>query len=161
MRKKLLVLFLIFIFSSTLTFADDFDDLEIIDVNAEITASTNTSAEHNIKLPDINSRAYVVIDRNSNIVLCDKNENQVRKMASTTKIMTATIIIENCNLNEMVEISKKAANTGGSRLGLKTGDKISVNDLLYGLMLCSGNDAAVALAEHTGRKYRRFCRFNE
>ena len=68
-------------------------------------------------------------------------------MASTTKIMTATIIIENCNLEETVEVSKKAANTGGSRLGLKTGDKITIKDLLYGLMLRSGNDAAVALAE--------------
>ena len=68
-------------------------------------------------------------------------------MASTTKIMTATVIIENCNLNDTIEVSKKAAGTGGSRLGLKTGDKITIHDLLYGLMLCSGNDAAVALAE--------------
>ena len=68
-------------------------------------------------------------------------------MASTTKIMTATIIIENCNLEETVEVSKEAANTGGYRHGLKTGDKISIKDLLYGLMLRSGNDAAVALAE--------------
>ena len=64
-------------------------------------------------------------------------------MASTTKIMTATIIIENCNLDETIEISKKAAGTGGSRLGLKTGDKITIRDLLYGLMMRSGNDAAV------------------
>ena len=69
-------------------------------------------------------------------------------MASTTKIMTATIIIENCNLNDTIEISKKAAGTGGSRLGLKSGDKITVKDLLYGLMMRSGNDAAVALAEY-------------
>lgn len=55
--------------------------------------------------------------------------------------------MKNCNLEETVEVSKKAANTGGSRLGLKTGDKISIKDLLYGLMLRSGNDAAVALAE--------------
>jgi D-alanyl-D-alanine carboxypeptidase (penicillin-binding protein 5/6) len=56
-------------------------------------------------------------------------------------------VLENYSLNETVEVSKKAASTGGSRLGLKTGDKITVNDLLYGLMLCSGNDAAVCLAE--------------
>ena len=49
-----------------------------------------------------------------------------------------------------IEVSKKAAGTGGSRLGLKTGDKITIKDLLYGLMLCSGNDAAVALAEYAG-----------
>ena len=64
-------------------------------------------------------------------------------MASTTKIMTAIIVLENSNLNNIVEVSKKAANTGGSRLGLKTGDKITIRDLLYGLLLCSGNDNSV------------------
>ncbi len=59
-------------------------------------------------------------------------------MASTTKIMTATIVIENVkNLNETVTVSSKAAGTGGSSLGLHANDKITVNDLLYGLMLCS------------------------
>ena len=71
-------------------------------------------------------------------------------MASTTKIMTAMVVIQNTNLDNIVEVSKKAAGTGGSRLGLKTGDKISVKDLLYGLLLRSGNDAAVALAEYVG-----------
>ena len=69
-------------------------------------------------------------------------------MASTTKIMTAIIVIENAKLDTLVEVSKKAASTGGSRLGLKTGDKITIHDLLYGLMLCSGNDAAVCLAQN-------------
>ena len=58
-------------------------------------------------------------------------------MASTTKIMTAIIVLENGDLNKEVEVSAKAAGTGGSRLGLKKNDKITVNDLLYGLMLCS------------------------
>lgn len=71
-------------------------------------------------------------------------------MASTTKIMTAIVVLENSELNDVVTISKKAAGTGGSRLGLRTNDKITVHDLLYGLMLKSGNDAAVALAEHVG-----------
>lgn len=69
---------------------------------------------------------------------------------TTTKIMTATVIIENCDLSQTVTVSKKAASTGGSRLGLKTNDKITIKDLLYGLLLCSGNDAAVALAETAG-----------
>ncbi len=107
-------------------------------------------------IKNINSRAYVVLDRNSNTVLVGKNEMQKRKMASTTKIMTATIIIENCNLSDTVTISKKAANTGGSTLGLKTNDKITVRDLLYGLMLKSGNDAAVALAEYAGNDLAGF-----
>lgn len=77
-------------------------------------------------------------------------------MASTTKIMTATIVLENSNLSDEVTISKKAGGTGGSRLGLKKGDKISLNDLLYGLMLRSGNDAAVAIAEHVGGSVEEF-----
>ena len=71
-------------------------------------------------------------------------------MASTTKIMTCIVVLENANLNDEVSVSSKAAGTGGSRLGLKKDNKITINDLLYGLMLRSGNDAAVALAEHVG-----------
>lgn len=98
----------------------------------------------------VNSRAFVVLDRNTNLVLLGKNEYQRRKMASTTKIMTACIIIENCNLSDVIEVSRSAANIGGSRLGLRLGDKVSIKDLLYGLMLKSGNDCAVALAEYCG-----------
>ena len=58
---------------------------------------------------NINSRSYVVIDRNTNKILIGKNENEKRKMASTTKIMTGILIIENCNLNEKILVSKSAA----------------------------------------------------
>ena len=58
-------------------------------------------------------------------------------MASTTKIMTAIVVLENTSLSNVVTISKKAANTGGSRLKINEGDKITVNDLLYGLLLRS------------------------
>ena len=149
--KKIISIFMFFIFISMfvyVSFADDIDN-ETIDVSAELNSFTDTSTE-TIKEPDVNSRACVVIDRKTNNVLFGKNENSKKKMASTTKIMTATIIIEKCNLTDTIEISKKAAGTGGSRLGLKTGDKITVLDLLYGLMLRSGNDAAVALAEYAG-----------
>lgn len=151
---KILVLFFILSFGiSNFSFCDDIDD-EIVDVNAEISSYNKSIKE--IKIPEINSRSSVVIDRNTNTILYGKNENTRRKMASTTKIMTAIIIIENCNLDETIEISKKAAGTGGSRLGLKTGDKITIRDLLYGLMLRSGNDAAVALAEHTSGNVENF-----
>ena len=152
---KIFVFFALFSFGiSTISFCDDIDD-EIIDVNSDI-LSCSTTNQSEIKEPTINSRAYVVIDRKTNMVLYGKNENQKRKMASTTKIMTATIIIENCNLDETIEVSKKAAGTGGSRLGLKAGDKITIRDLLYGLMLRSGNDAAVALAEYVGGSIEGF-----
>ena len=143
---KVIFCFLIFIFSfNTLVFADDenFENLE--DIAPIINASSTIITE-----PTINSRAAIVYDRNSGHILFGKNENEKRKMASTTKIMTAVIVIENANLDDIVTISAKAAGTGGSRLGLHTNDKISVRNLLYGLLLCSGNDAAVALAEHVG-----------
>lgn len=144
---KLITIFSIFLFiMQPFSICDDIDN-DTIDINNEILTSS-TTPEKNIQIPDTNSKACIVLDRKTSIILYGKNEKQKRKMASTTKIMTATIIIENCNLDETVEISKKAAGTGGSRLGLKVGDRITVRDLLYGLMMRSGNDAAVALAEH-------------
>lgn len=106
--------------------------------------------------PNINSRRYVVFDRTSKQVLFGKNENVKGAMASTTKIMTAIVVLENANLDEEIQVSAKSAGTGGSRLGLKTGDKITINNLLYGLMLRSGNDAAVALAESVGGSVSEF-----
>lgn len=105
---------------------------------------------------ELNARSCVVLDRNSKKIIFGKNEYNKVKMASTTKIMTATIIIENCDLNQTITVSKKAASTGGSRLGLKIGDKITIRDLLYGLLLCSGNDAAIALAETAGGSVQEF-----
>lgn len=153
MKRKIFIFIYLFLFIiiqlTPKSVCDDIDNDEIIDVNSEIVSSSTTS-QSKITIPETNSRSCVVIDRNTNTILYGKNETTQRKMASTTKIMTATIIIENCNLDETIEISKKAAGTGGSRLGLKTGDKITIRDLLYGLMLRSGNDAAVALAEYAG-----------
>ena len=105
---------------------------------------------------NLNARSCVVLDRNSKKIIFGKNEYNRVKMASTTKIMTATVIIENCDLSQTVTVSKKAAGTGGSRLGLKTGDKITIRDLLYGLLLCSGNDAAISLAETAAGSVRNF-----
>lgn len=155
--KYLFILFVVLISSTFNTYA--FDEKEakeelnyFNEVHGEVMqASTDPSEE-----PITYSRAVVVYDRTSKTVLYGKNENDVRAMASTTKIMTATLLIENADLSQTVEVSKRAANTGGSRLGLKTGDKITLNDLLYGLMLCSGNDAAVQIAETVGGSVEGF-----
>lgn len=106
--------------------------------------------------PKINSRIALVYDRVSGRVLYEKNGYEKYKMASTTKIMTAIVVLENSNLTDVVTVDRKAARTGGSRLGLKTNDKITVQDLLYGLMLESGNDAAVALANHIAGSVEEF-----
>ena len=105
---------------------------------------------------DIESKIALIYDRASGMILYEKNGNKQTPMASTTKIMTAIVVLENTNLKDEVTIDAKAAGIGGSVLGLKKNDKITVNDLLYGLMLRSGNDAAVALANYVGRSVEGF-----
>lgn len=78
------------------------------------------------------------------------NEKEKLPMASTTKIVTAITAIENGNLNDMVTTSKRAASVEGSSIWLAEGEQQKLEDLLYGLMLSSGNDAAIAIAEHIG-----------
>ena len=112
-------------------FADDLE-AEEIDINEIIQTSVSVKDE-----PSINSKAAIVFDRNTKCILYSKNVNEKRAMASTTKIMTAIVALENYNLSETITVSKKAAVVGGSRLGLSAGDKISMNDLIYGLMLRS------------------------
>ena len=155
---KIILLFIIVIYSfSPIILADDNEDtIEDTSTIKEQIAETIETSSTETNLPNINSRAAVVIDRATNTILYGKKENEPRKMASTTKIMTCLLIVENCDLSETIEVSKKSAGTGGSRLGLKAGDKITINDLLYGLMLCSGNDTAVALAEFTGGSIEGF-----
>ncbi|MBK5652830.1 MAG: D-alanyl-D-alanine carboxypeptidase [Rhizobium sp.] len=99
---------------------------------------------------DISAKAAVVMDVNSNRVLLSKNSNIRLPMASTTKIMTALVAIESGNLNESVKVSHNAAFMDGSSIYLKEGESIKLEELLYGLMMHSGNDAAVAIAEHIG-----------
>ncbi len=150
MKKIFLILLTcFFIFTFKPVYCDDVDeDEENLDIAGEIqNIAMETSSNVDSNNLTLNSRSCVVLDRKTKQILYGKNEKNRVKMASTTKIMTATVVIENISLDKIVEVSKKAANTGGSRLGLKTGDKISVRDLLYGLLMRSGNDAAVALAE--------------
>ena len=152
---KFYIVFVLCIFLFTTTAYADIDSSEEIDFN-EIKQEIIETSSNATDIPNINSRAAIVIDRNSKAILYGKSETEQRKMASTTKIMTAIVVLENTNLSGIVTISKKAANTGGSVLGIKTGDKISVCDLLYGLLLVSGNDTAVALAEHVGGSIEGF-----
>lgn len=145
----LLIVFCILV-NQNISFGDD-ENVEEIEV-------VNNVNEKISEEPNINSRIAVVYDRNTGEVVWGKNEKRKSAMASTTKIMTAIIVCENTKLDDEVIISAKAAGTGGSRLGLKKNDKITVKDLLYGLMLRSGNDAAVALAEHVGGDIQGFAK---
>lgn len=100
--------------------------------------------------------AGVVIDQDSGRVLYSKNGDKLLPMASTTKIMTAIVAIEKGNLNDIVTISKRAAMVSGSTAGFKAGEKVTLEELLYGLMLRSGNDAAIAISEHIGGSVDKF-----
>lgn len=131
------------------------DELEENLEEKELSEVINVASK-SIKEPMINSRIGIIYDRKSGRIIWGKNENKKSAMASTTKIMTCIVVIENANLNAEVKVSAKAAGTGGSRLGLKKDDKITIKDLLYGLMLRSGNDAAVALAEYVGKDKEGF-----
>lgn len=103
--------------------------------------------ENKEKNPILNSRRYIIFDRLSKRALYGKDIDKETAMASTTKIMTAIIVLENCNnLKEEFTIPEKVSHVQGSTLGLKKDDKIIINDLLYGLLLRSGNDCAVALS---------------
>lgn len=102
--------------------------------------------------------AGVVIDQESGRVLYDKNGDKILPMASTTKIITAIVAIENSNLSDVVVVSKTAAAIGGSTVGLKPGEKITMEELLYGLMLRSGNDSAIAIAEYIGGSVEKFAK---
>lgn len=108
--------------------------------------------------PVISGHNAIVIDRNSNRILYEKKGFEKAYIASTTKIMTCIIAIENNDLKSIVKISKKAAQTGGSDVELKENDEIVLSELLYGLMLKSGNDAAVAIAEHTSGNIEEFAK---
>lgn len=158
--KKIIATTLIFvIFLYTLSYTNssyaNLEDNEEINLEEIKEEAVETSADVSEE-PKLDARIALVYDRSSGNVLYEKNGYKISKMASTTKIMTSIVILEKANLNDVVVVDKKAAGTGGSRLGLKTGDKITVNDLLYGLMLRSGNDAAVALAIHVGGSVEGF-----
>lgn len=113
-----------------------------------------TYADTEIKL---GSKNAILFDRTAKRVLYEKDAYKKVPNASTTKILTAIVVYENCDVNGVAEISQNAVNVTGSKVKFRKGDKITVNDLVKGMLLCSGNDAAIALAEHTSGSLERFC----
>lgn len=102
------------------------------------------------------SRGAVVIEQSSKRVLYDEGMNEKCYPASTTKVLTALCVLENLPLDKIITVPKEAEGVEGSSIYLKEGQKISVKDLLLGLMLRSGNDAAVTLAVATSGNIRNF-----
>lgn len=104
----------------------------------------------------VSARSAILIEQNSGRILYQKNAFEISKIASITKIMTAILAIESGKMDETVTVSDRAVRTEGSSIYLKPGEKIKLKDLVYGLMLRSGNDSAVAIAEHVGGSLEGF-----
>ncbi len=102
------------------------------------------------------AKAYCLIDADSNRILCSKDADSKLPMASTTKIMTCIVALENSSKNEIVKVSDYAASMPDVQLNMVSGDKFYLKDLLYSLMLESHNDTAVAIAEHIGGSVEGF-----
>lgn len=100
------------------------------------------------RLLDIESKSAIVIEASTGKVLYAKNANDRHYPASTTKMMTLIVALENGNLEDTVTVSAHAASTEGSSLELTAGEQLSLLNMLCGMMLISGNDATVAVAEH-------------
>lgn len=105
---------------------------------------------------ETSAASAILVDVNSGRVLYEQNADAKMLIASTTKIMTALVAIREGNLGDVVTVSREATLTEGSSMYLKEGEQLTLEALLYGLMLSSGNDAAVAIAGHVGGSQAEF-----
>ena len=106
--------------------------------------------------PQLTANSAVLVDLDSGQTLFALHPDDPLPPASTAKLMTALVVLQQGNLDDVVTVSAAAAGTTGSRMGLAAGETLTVRELLYGLLLPSGNDAAVALAEHVGGSEEAF-----
>ncbi len=154
-KKIVFLVILAYVFFCPLAFLDvHSDDINEGEPNTQVFLSS--SAVKIISPPRVDATAAIVMDMESGRVLYSKNADVRKAIASTTKIMTAIVAIENGNLNDTVIVSKRAAGTGGSSINLNTGEKLTLKELLYGLLMNSGNDASIAIAEHVGGTVENF-----
>ena len=109
-----------------------------------INASTSTAYE------------YILMDMDSGGVIDGKNMHTPRLIASITKIMTCILAIENANINEIVKVDESVLKSYGSGIYISVGEEISLHDLLYGLMLRSGNDAAIMISTYVSGSEEEF-----
>lgn len=139
------LILLMLVFCGTIIFSNTIPVTNFGNIN------TNTN-QLVIKEENSSSKALTLLESNTHRVLKVKNSNMKLPMASTTKIMTAIVSIENCdNLDEIVPIDAKSIGIEGTSIYLRKSDKLTVKELLYGLMLASGNDASMALANFFGK----------
>lgn len=135
------------------------DDLNTIPSNPQTSIATAPIVIPNP--PTISADAYILIDVNSGKIIAEKNSTKKLPPASLTKMMTLYVVSNSLNKNQIklddqVRVSEDAWRTGGSRMFIKVGDLVPVEDLLKGIIVQSGNDACVALAEHVGSSESSF-----
>ena len=106
--------------------------------------------------PVIKAKAAIAVDLKNGLILYEKNIHQSLPIASLTKLMTVVIILEENNLKDVAEVSRKTSQTEGSKIWLAPGEKITVENLLYGALINSANDAAMALAEFNSDSIDKF-----
>ncbi|WP_429163664.1 D-alanyl-D-alanine carboxypeptidase family protein [Desulfitispora alkaliphila] len=106
---------------------------------------------------EVDAKAAILLEPVTGTVIYEKNPDQILPIASTTKILTGIIAIEMGDINEKVVVSERAANTGEASIHLIEGETIELRDLLLGLLIKSGNDSAVAIAEHIAGSVEDFC----
>lgn len=123
--------------------------------NAFQNVFADTSNVNDVK---ISSPSAIVIDSINGRVLYEKNGYEKRNIASLTKILTAIVTLENVKLDEVVTIKTSSSSIGGSTVGMSKGDEITVKALMYGMLMCSGNDCAYALAEYVGGDIETFAK---
>ncbi len=124
--------------------------------NTLTTLAKSEEIKTTINENDLYARSAVLMDAESGRILYSKNSDEIMPMASTTKIMTLIVTLENANLDEVVTVSKYAASMPDVQLNIREGEKYYLKDLLYSLMLESHNDSAVAIAEHVGKSMEEF-----
>lgn len=108
--------------------------------------------------PGVSAGAAILMDWETGRILWERNAFLPRDPASTTKVLTALIALEKAKLDDQVKVSRRAAYTPGSSMYIKPGDVYSLHDLLHGLLLRSGNDAAAAIAEHVSGSVEEFAK---
>lgn len=126
-------------------------------------AISQVASAFDIPPPDVQAQGYILIDAQGGDVLAEKNADKPLEPASLTKIMTAYVVFHelkggNIKLQDMATISETAWRTGGSKMFVEVGKQVSIEDLIKGMVIQSGNDASLALAEHIGGNMGTFAR---
>lgn len=130
----------------------------LLSVVANFVPTIQCYAQTDFVQPTCSAKSMILMEKNSGRILAEKNSQQQLSIASTTKIVTCITVIENCqDLNQKVKIDKRCVGIEGTSIYLREGEIFTIQDLLYGLMLRSGNDAAVALAYAIGGSIENFC----